>query len=250
MGNLGAGNSLPLELGGDDTLAERIYEELRKAVGGNGAGGGGAGPRWDEDPTSLAGVEDWWRWCKAEAIAAVLDADERAVLQFFPEWATDLIGTYEEALGVAEEDTLAGREAAITAAWTLALAADIPTIRSELAALDPAADVIFVSYAQATLVMFGKNFGPRTGGPPYGSGLTTGVNASRWPNFASDFVLHVKYTLPSGVLSVPEQARAAIARYLNERLPSFVDWTISTGTPFYLDGGPDGTSLLDQTAFD
>lgn len=241
---LGVFNGLPFRVGGGKTLARRIYDELRKAVGE-----GGAGPAWSANPRTMLGAEDFWRICKAKVLAAALRADERAMLQFFPAWATDALPFYEEALGLAEEPTTAQRQAAAAAAWTLQISADIPTLRDELFALSPKLSIEALAYAQATISMFGKQFGPRTGGPPFGSGMSAGVQSSAWPNFASDFVLYVRYTLGAGETKVPNDLRATVSRYLCERLPSFVDFQLSTGSPFYLDGGPDGTSLLDQTAF-
>jgi hypothetical protein len=224
-------NPLPADIGGGPTDTETMYLELRKAVGENA-------------PGPPDGLEDLWRQCKASALAASGVSVERAILQRNPGLATDLLPAYERQLGLAPAATDVERRAAALEAWTLALSAEVPSLQAELTRIDPALAVQVVDYDQATVVQFGKQFGPRIGGPAYGN-----VSSSPFPNYSTDFVLLVLYTLAPTQTTIPGPVRAAVARFLNTALSSWVDWAITTGTPFYLDGGVDGTSLLDQTGF-
>jgi hypothetical protein len=243
MGGIGGLSPFPLPIGGGPSGAEIVYRILRAAVGGD----SGAGP--------VGGIEDHWRWCKAEAIWAGLESAERAALQSLPRYATDHLEVYEDLLHVPRADTDAERAIAVTAAFVLQLSADVPNLSAELRSIDEAFSIQSVQYAQATIVHFGKAFGARPGasGPAYGSGLSSGVNATAWPNYATDFVLHVKYTLSVGQLNPSAEILARARRLLCSVLPSWVDFRITSvgagGAGFFLDGGSDGTSLLDLTAF-
>ncbi len=234
----GVMNPYPFQYGDGPTPVEKNYRALRSAVGV-----GGAGP--------VGGLEDAWRICKARAITAAMQPVEAAVMQAFPYKMTDHLSLWEGHLGIAQADTEEERRAAVAAAILAKVSADIPTIRAELQSIDPNADVESVAYANCTIVQFGKAFGPRPGasGPAYGSGISSGISFNGWPNFSTDFILHVRYTLTGSQTQIPAASRFALSRYLNDVLPSWVDYVIYVGTGFYLDGGPDGTSRLDQTAF-
>lgn len=236
MGGIGWHNPLPMDVGGGETDTERVWTALRDAVGE-----GGAGP--------VDGLEDAWRQIKAQAIAADFAAVERAALQGVPGYQTDHLEVYEQLLSIPRADTTAERQAAVAAALVSQLAADVPSILQALKQIDPAFEVDAVQWAQATVVYFGKAFGPLDGAPPYGTGQASGMSASGWPNYASDFVLHVRYQLAPGQTKPPAESTAAARRMLGEVLPAWVDFTIYTGVGFLLDGGPNGDSLLDLTAF-
>lgn len=237
MGGIGWHNPLPFEIGGGETDAELLWMAMRSAVGE-----GGPGP---ED-----GLEDRWRQIKAVALAASEASMERAFLQHVPGFQTDSLEAEEERLGIEPASTITERQDAVREALTAALRVDIPSLRADLQRIDPAFDVEPVAYAQATVSLFGKAFGPRVGGAPYGTGVKSGVNATGWPNYATDFVVHVRYTIPGGGPAVPpEETLARVRRHLCAALPAHVDFVIYNATGFYLDGGADGTSLLDITAF-
>lgn len=234
MGGIGWHNGLPFRVGGGETDEELVYVALRRSLG-------------EKGPGPVDGLEDRWRQCKAIAIATSAAADERAVLQAFPGYATDHLVRWEGELGVdygGATDT--ERREAVADAVVAELLADVPSLEAGLQAIDARAHVALLAFAAATIVYFGKQFASRlAGAPPFG-----GMQAAGWPNFASDFVLFVHWTLGPGETTVPELARQEIADYLNRVLPAHVDWQIHTSTGFLLDGGPDGTSRLDQTAFD
>lgn len=242
MGAIGGLTPLAFELGGDDSDMEIVYRTLRLAVGGD----SGAGPE--------GGIEDFWRICKAEAIWAGMESMERAAMQALPQFATDHLEVYEDLLHVPRESTDAERAVAVTLAFCLQLAADIPSLTQDLKAIDSRFAIQSIDYDKATLVHFGKAFGPRDGSVPYGSGVSSGVTASSWPNFAHEVVLHVVWEASASAPTPTGEVLAQAKRLLNSALPSHVDFSITTysaadGAGFFLDGGTDGTSLLDYTAF-
>ena len=242
MGGLGGQNPLPFQLGGGASLSERIYTVLRRAAGER-AGGSPIEPQ--------GGIADAWRWAKAKAIAAVLSGDERAFSQAFPGLATDRLELFEAILGLAQAPTDAERAAACLAAWTASIAADIPSLTADLQKIDPHVTVDPVDYAQGTTTNLGKMFGglPGAGQPYFGSPTVSHGPSSAAPNYSSDFVCHVRYTMPAGMLTPPVDKLAALKDRLQTVLPSWCGFVIYTSTGFYLDGGADGTSLLDITAF-
>lgn len=243
MGAIGGLSPLALELGGDVSDMEIVYLTLRSAVGGD----SGAGP--------VEGVEDFWRICKAEAIWAGMESMERAAMQALPRFATDHLEVYEDLLLVARESTDAERAIAVTLAFCLQLSADVPNLNRDLKEIDSRFAIQSIDYDKATLVQFGKAFGPRDGSVPYGSGLYASRTASSYPNFAHDFVLRVVWEASASAPTPNAEVLAQAKRLLNSALPSHVDFSITTysaadGVGFFLDGGSDGTSLLDYTAFD
>lgn len=233
---LGWQNPLPAQIGGGPTDGELIHEGLRKSV----------------DPDAVGpygGIEDLWRQCKATAIAAAHGVFERAALQAVPGLATDKLATYERVLYLPGADTDAERREEVAAAWSRVPAADIPSIRLELARISPQLDVVLLDPSLYVVVQFGKQLAPRVGGPPFGSGAMAGKRSALFPNYSTAFVVFVRYTLAAGETMIPLLVRDNVRRYLNETLSAWDSWELSANAPFYLDGGPDGTSLLDQTAF-
>lgn len=233
MGGLGWGNAFPLELGGGPTEIEQIYDALRAAVGT-----GGPGP--------VDGIEDLWRQCKARTIAAATTSMERAALQALPLHATDHLPVYERLLGITPQAgaTEAERQDAVTAVWVRQLRADGPGLRLAVRAIDARADLDLFPYADAVVVQMGKAFGPRPSTGSYGE-----ANASGFPNYASDFIQIVTYTLDPTQTEPDPVTFLAIQRLLGEVLPSWVFWECNDGYGFFFDGGDDGLSILDIRAF-
>lgn len=234
MGGFGWHNPFPFELGGGETDAELAWRALRSAVGGGGP---------------VDGLEDVWRQIKAVAIAASGASVERAFLQFVPGRQTDALEAWENVLGLARAATLVERQAAVASAITLGMAADHATIDRDLKRIDGAFALDVTQWAQAITTIPGKLLAPRVGTPPYGSGASALRRGALLPNYATSFVLHVEYALPFGSITPPAQILEDATRYLNSVLPAWEDYEIHTGVGFYLDGGVDGTSLLDLTAF-
>lgn len=227
MGGWGARNPWPIRWGGGQTDFERLWRSLRSALGK-----GGAGP---ED-----GLEDSWRQAKALGMSMAFSAAERAAVQASPGYATDHVPVYEDLLALPTEATDVERRASIEAAWTAELSAVIPGLGATLAAIDSGITIVAVEESWSTYFQQGRTLEPFTGTPTYGS-----LNGSAWPNYATAFVLLVRWTgAPNGVPD-PE-TRLVVERVLRDVLPSWCDYTITNGAGFYCDGYND--SYLDLTA--
>lgn len=232
MADFGWANSLPLELGGQTSHIENVYNALRNAVGRGGSAK-------DEN-----GLEAAWRAAKAIAIATATDAYERAAFQALPEHATEHVPVYERVLGIApgsdanEED----RRLAVLAAWTVRVLANIGTLKRSLQVISPKFDVDELAHEQATVTMLGRMF------PSYGDESLHGV--PQYPNYSDEFVVRVIYRLEAGEVSIPGMLLQAARRYLNTTLPAWVDFLIlkrtSPTTGLICDGAAVG-SVLDYT---
>jgi hypothetical protein len=235
---------LPIRLGGGATRIERYYRGLRSAIGD-----GGAGPP--------GGLEDVWRMIEARAIGASYDACARAAHQMWPQTMTDLLDGWEAKLGLPRAPTLVERQAVVRLALIRELDASLPAMRIELQDIDPNLDIENVDWTEEPMTQFGRAFGPLPGVSDlaYGTGRNAGRVASAWPNWSFGFLVRVRYQLPAGETLIPVASRARAEDYLNEVLPAWVDFELynladgSDGLGFYLEGGPNGDSLLDQTAF-
>lgn len=231
MADLGWANAFPLELGGQTSHIENVYNALRSAVGRGGTGS-------DEN-----GLEAAWRAAKATAIAASLDAYERAAFQALPEHATEHVPVYERVLGIApgSEQNEEDRRLAVVAAWIARVLATVGDVRRSLQVISPQFNVEELSYDTAVVAMLGKMF------PNYGD---EALGVPQYPNYSSEFVLRVTYTLAAGETTIPGDIRAAAKRFLNTALPSWIDWQIfqvtSPAVGLICDGASVG-SVLDYT---
>jgi hypothetical protein len=231
VADFGWANAFPLELGGQTSHIENVYNALRSAVGRGGSA------------TDESGLEAAWRAAKATAIAASLDAYERAVFQALPEHATEHVPVYERVLGIApgSDQNDEDRRLAVVAAWTARVLATMGDLRASLQSISTQLDIEETSYEEAVVAMLGKMF------PAYGD-EALGVPA--YPNYSSEFVLRVTYTLSTGETAIPESVRSAARRLLNTALPAWVDWRIfqvtSPVTGLICDGASVG-SVLDYT---
>ena len=231
MADFGWANSLPLELGGQSSHIANVYAALRSAVGRGGTGS-------DED-----GLEATWRAAKAEAIAASADAYERAALQALPSHATEHVPVYERVLGIApgSDQTEEDRRRAVVAAWIGQIGATMTDVETALQAISTQFTLDELPEDESVVAMFGRMF------PAYGD-EADGV--PQYPNYSSDFVVRVLYTLASGETVIPSLIRLAAKRLLNAVLPAWVDWGMyqdtSPSTGLICDGGSVG-SVLDYT---
>jgi hypothetical protein len=229
----GRGNPYPFEYGGGLSETEQTYQALRSAMGkGRGV------------PPPEGGILDDWLWSKAEAIGPIDGLAESAIAQYFPHAASVTLPVWERLLGLDQGEDEQTRRDNATSEYTRKLAADWPTLLEELEAIDPAFSLETVDNQKSIDSYFGKTLAPRGGVPSYG--LQPG---SQWPGYSDHFVLHVLYTLGGGQSVIPPLEQARAERLLNEVLPAWGDFAIYTGgAVFEMDGGLDGTSLMDSTA--
>jgi hypothetical protein len=198
---------MPLELGGQTSHIENIYAALRSAVGKGGSA-------QDEN-----GLEASWRAAKAQAIAASVDAYERAVLQALPAHATEHIPVYERLLGIApgadqnDED----RRLAVVAAWVARVLSTWGDLREAVQAISTKLDLEDTDYDLAVVALLGRMF------PEYGD-EATGVPA--FPNYSSEFVVRVTYLLDTGETAIPSLVRIAVQELMNSSLPAWVDFVM------------------------
>lgn len=219
---LGWENSIPSEIGGGPTDAEAIYEILRSSLG--------------TLPGPENSAEDMPRQAKSLGLADAMASIERAVVQAFPNLATDFLATYEELLGIfpSTDATEVDRRAAVALAWTNKNFADVPSLRQAIQAVTTNADIIEPTEKYTTTVRFGKTMGPRPSDGSYGSVR----NATGFPNYSTRMRVEIKYTPQAGEAVIDAELKAKLAERLNVLLPAWVDWSITTGgiAGFFCDG--------------
>jgi hypothetical protein len=244
---LGWKNPLPFKLGGrrkGSTLD--TYLALRRTLGENGA------PPED-------GLEDLWIKAEARGISLAQSAVRAAFNQFFPRTMTSALGRWESKLGLPMAKYMIDRQRNVAAAITAQADASTPGLREGLRKIDHRFDILHTPWAQVVTVMFGKSFGPLAGvaGPVFRTGIAAAIfgQSSMLSNYSDSYIVHVQYVLDPGQTQIDPAIYAAAADFLCNALPCNFDFAIFTlsdgddGPGWYLDGGVDGTSLLDQTAF-
>lgn len=237
MSGLGWTSPLAMELGGDPSDVELVWQALRDAVGKGGAA--------LEDT-----IEDLWRQARARAIAFSASEMERAALQVFPNIATDWLAYYEKLLGVVPPvgATEADRREEVARRFARELRADGQNLLAALQEIEPTSELLEVDPDKTTVAQFGIAFNARPYAAPFGTN-----NASNYPAYSTDMIVVVRVTLETGVSQIPTLTYQRMEETLNELLPAWVDFAVtqvgSTGAEgFYLDGFND--SYLDLTAFD
>jgi hypothetical protein len=239
MPGLGYGNPLPARLGGGLSDAEKQHRFLRACVGEGFAAAAGT-------------IEDFWRWARARAWAAGL-ADERAVMQMFPDRATDAIPLFEELLRQipAPGETDQERRDEATEAWTDPATAISPELLLALQAIDPAMSIVGPptarTYDQSVETQHGRAFqdwqqSGKSCGPAFGN-----RSGTDWPGFSSGYAVVILYDIAPVVIPTAEHLAkiAQVRKLLDKVLPAWVDFEIDTSIGgFYCDISP-----LDYTAF-
>lgn len=217
MGGIGRQNPIGTEIGGGEGIVEQIYLALRNSLGE-----GGAGPP--------GGIEDELRWAKAEMIAAAVASMERALVQYFPDRATDFLPAYEQDLGVPRAATDVERREAITAAYIGGTGAVWPWLLAQLRRIVPTLELIQQDPSQSFEFGPGRYLRPRE---DEGDALAYGANAtSAFPTYSSHFVLTVLW--PGGI---PDPAlRDGVERSLQDSLPAWHDYQIINAAPLHCDG--------------
>ena len=231
MGGFGWFNGFPFEFGGGSTHTETIYAALRSSVGVGGAA-------LDDDGT----IDGVWRQARATGLAAAATTGERAILQAFPSFATDLLEYYEALLQSVPEpdDSLLDRQASVAQLWTERVRASMPDIAADLVAIDPRFSVAAFPHETTSDTLLGRAFEDLAGTLPFGGGR----HSTRFPNYSTEFVITALFAIGSGVApSIPEQKLLERGRaHLNKVLPATHTFQVLTGVGFILD-----TDLLDLT---
>lgn len=227
----GIGCPFPVSFGGEQQLTIKTWLALRAAVGGK---VGLAGPE--------LGFEDSWRLAKAYGLAAASVEMERAFCEFFPHLATDMLTVYEDVTKTIAAGSNQERRNAAALAWTSSPSARIPDLSTKL----PQHFYQLLPDRISTRdVAAGKSFGEQGGVPSYGTTRTS----TDWPNFTDSYIAVIVWdSVTSGVPIPDSNLLQTVADLLTVSLPAWCDWRIQDiATEFLLDGGPDGTSLLDWT---
>lgn len=213
-GGFGWHNPWPLEWGGGPTEDEKTYEAMRSAVGNLAA----------VDDTGIDGL---WRQCRAGAYASASTFVERAVLQAFPQVATDSLPLWEDFLRIipTSDQTDEDRRQAVVTAYTSRSLADGADVAARLKAIDGRISVLSIPFSQATTVMMGGSF------------------EAAAPNYSSEFLIPVQIAITGSPTQADRESMTTGAKYLDETLPAWVDYYVVTGVGFTLD-----LSLLDTTA--
>ncbi len=214
---IGGANPCPFRPGGPQTPTQKVYLQLKRAVGE-----GGSADRED-------GIDGLWRLSRARGLAAIEQTEIRAPLQAWPQLATDGIAYYERALalsGAGLPDT--ARRAQILPPWVTRQDIDLPNLEAELQRIDERFSLQHVDYDLQATTVFGRTFASQDGVelPIFG-----GEGYSRVPNYSTDFCVRVLFTPGySGLLTERDQGLVDQARArLMELMPSWVDFTIATG---------------------
>jgi hypothetical protein len=233
---LGSLNPLPFRVGGGPTPSSKAYATIRQAVG---KGGSAENDR---------GIDGLWRRSRAKGLAAATSSTRRALLQAFPQIATDALPYYERRVGLipGPDDTEAQRRAAVLPRWTAHAIRSWNEIEDALQALDPRFVLVTPDDSTEIISFLGRAFDAHdpldaTLGPAFGipGGCT------QLPNYSTRQILRVSFPLgytgapnPNDALLI-ERARAL----LRGALPGDEDFSISIG-PWILGETPIGLGAL------
>lgn len=237
----GLGNPLSFELGGGPSPQEQVYDSMYQAVGD--------GIRAPEDT-----IVEAWRRSRARGIAAFI-LDDRATVQAFPDLSTDYLPVWEEILEInpPSDATDDERRAAVVEQYTRAIDATYPKLSDKLDSIDDLMEILLIPHEYVRTTVPGRGFedwdptAPKASGPPMRLGATgsAGDNATAFPNFSDEMIIHVLFDIGGGAISVSNQRALEEAKEeLNESLPAWVDFRLFTDCGFILDA-----DLLDITAF-
>lgn len=240
--SLGWTNPLPMALGGGPTDIETIWRALREMTGG------------EHGPGPEGGIEDLFRQAKALALAGAERSIERAFLQLFPATATDALPLWEELLLASGTGTEATLRRLLVLAWQAPDGATTPHLTEELTAISAQLTIEIEDADLTHTTIAGKYQAPADNDPPYGLASPVSHISAVLPNYSTRDVLRVVYTLASGETGIPQAVSARVEELLSRRMPAWQMWTLvqldeDDGPGFFLDGGQNGNSVLDVTAF-
>jgi hypothetical protein len=219
----------PLQWGGGPSQIEKINAALFASVG--------RGHAAEQD-----GIEWLWRQSRAAALASISLMAERAVAQHDPALATDALPYYRELFALPDSlgDQLA-REAADDRYHTQP-AVDVPSVVAKLQRIDSRFSIVERPWSASATTINGRAFEDWDQALPYGIGRGDTVA----PNYSNALDLVVLFDITDAPTGPLEAAALSAARdYLDDVLPSWVDYSIMGSSGFVLDQSP-----LDWTGFD
>jgi len=221
----GAWGRWPLEWGAAPSSAGLVYDALRSLLGGD--DGGELGP--------VGGLDDARIFAYAVTIDAITSMPEAAAMQAFPAHASHLLDFLIEESGLDPEGDDEQSRAALVVLDELA--SDMQRFEVELAAISSKLAVVYYDDTTTRESRFGRDLSPRS------EALR---NECMFPAYSDRDVIWIVYTLGTDTVIPPSVIRA-VRKLISDVMPAHVDFTLTTAGPFLCDGGPSGTSLLDQT---
>jgi hypothetical protein len=234
--SIGGTNPIPFVLGDAVSPTEASYTSLKSMVGEHGYG-------------SDTGIEGEWRLAKAVALGALSTGDERAVLQAYPQEASDFVPVYEAQFGITtnELEGIEPRAKRIAEQYTTVPRTWGAELQAALTALDPRITLLHLPYEKVDITHHGRPFD--TSNEPSRPFAQPGVDytISAYPNVEGDTTVIVLFELDPGAMPTANniETRTKIVSLLNTVLPSWCDFTILLdSTPFTLD-----FSRLDAAGF-
>jgi hypothetical protein len=233
MGGWGRQNPWPFQWGGGQSAFEQTWLSLRGAVGRKNVGA--------KDTT----IEDAWRESRAAGMVPVITMAERAAIQAFPFAATDHLPVFEDSLAVFRRGSDHERRVAVSNAFSSAISALIPDIRTRLQAIDTDLDVLTPDDDDEARFQMGqwlRNF------DGHEFGLWGEVhNSSQYPGYSTHYILRLLWQNQDADTGPDPANLALVEQYLDETLPAWADFTIITSQGFLIGRSPLGwTGLVDE----
>lgn len=219
----GEHNPFPMQFGGGPTQAEQAYSQIRHSMGV-----GGSAP---DD----SGIDGLWRSSRALGLDAAESSGERALMQAFPQCATDLLEYYERLLLVTPPAGSTEEQRRLVVAQRFYELATVGTAELDqaLKAIDPRLALYDAPASLAIETMLGARafeaHDPADEGPPFN--YLGGAGFTEWPAFNTHQRVRVRFTLGyDGAPSVADQKVIARAKArLRLILPSDTDFAFSVG---------------------
>lgn len=233
---LGPTNPLPMRVGGGPSPTWKAYQTLRQAVGKGGSA---------ENDTGIDGL---WRRSRAKGLAAATSSKRRALMQSWPQFATDFLPYYERRIGYfpTPDETETARRERVVAQWTKLPLRSWNDLQTELQAIDARFSLLVHDDTKEIVTIFGRAFdGYDLTSPAVQPPFVIPGGVTQYPAFSTRQVMRVQFTLGyAGVPTYADQVLLDRARDVLRRwLSSDTDFSITTG-PWVLGTTPLGLGAL------
>jgi hypothetical protein len=216
----------PLQWGGGPTDIELINEGLRSSVG--------KGHMADSD-----GIEWRWRECRALGLSLVMTMAERGLNQFDPGKATDALSFYRELFRLPSNMADQSAREAADLLYHKKPELDVPSILDELRRIDQRFSILERPWAETTTTMHGRAFEDWDRENPFAL-FPNQRGDSYVPNYSNAFDLVVLFDTGTDppVGNIENAALTAARAYLDDALPSWMNYTIAGSVGIILDVTP------------